>query len=63
MVAADVLVRYQALRGRDVKFLAGTDEHGMKIQKAAQKYFGEAGREREFCDLLSLRFKVRALVP
>ena len=59
LVAADVLARYQALRGRDVKFLAGTDEHGMKLQKAAQKHFGEAGREREFCDLLSLRFKVR----
>ena len=59
LVAADVLARYQALRGRDVKFLAGTDEHGMKLQKAAQKHFGEPGREREFCDLLSLRFKVR----
>lgn len=58
LVAADVLARYQALRGRDVKFLAGTDEHGMKLQKAAQKHFGEPGREREFCDLLSLRFKV-----
>lgn len=58
LVAADVLARYQAQRGRQVEFLAGTDEHGMKIQKAARKYFEEPGRELEFCDLLSLRFKV-----
>ncbi|KAF8155082.1 tRNA synthetases class I (M)-domain-containing protein [Pholiota molesta] len=56
LVAADVFARYQRLRGRDVRFLAGTDEHGMKIQKAALKHFGEPGREREFCDVLSERF-------
>ena len=41
-----------------VVFLAGTDEHGMKIQKAAAVYFdGQAGREQEFCDRLSERFR------
>lgn len=34
-VAADVLARYQRSRGRDVHFLTGTDEHGIKICNAA----------------------------
>ena len=35
-VAADVLARYQRLCGKHVYFLTGTDEHGQKIEKAAQ---------------------------
>ncbi|MCF6158176.1 MAG: methionine--tRNA ligase [wastewater metagenome] len=35
-IAADVLARYKKMRGFDVFFLTGTDEHGQKIQKAAQ---------------------------
>ncbi|MDE1889608.1 MAG: methionine--tRNA ligase [Planctomycetota bacterium] len=35
-IAADVLARYKRTRGFDVFFLTGTDEHGQKIQKAAQ---------------------------
>jgi len=34
-IAADVLARYQRSRGRDVYFLTGTDEHGIKICNAA----------------------------
>jgi len=34
-IAADVLARYWRLAGRDVRFLTGTDEHGVKIVKAA----------------------------
>jgi len=34
-VAADVLARFWRARGRDVRFLTGTDEHGIKIVKAA----------------------------
>ena len=30
-VAADVTARYKRLRGFDVFFLTGTDEHGLKI--------------------------------
>ncbi|KAJ9602411.1 methionyl-tRNA synthetase [Cladophialophora chaetospira] len=38
MVLADVLKRWANLRGDDeAKMLTGTDEHGMKVQKAAQK--------------------------
>ncbi len=36
-VAADVLARYHRLCGNEVFFLTGTDEHGQKIEKAAQQ--------------------------
>lgn len=35
-IAADVLARHKRARNFDVFFLTGTDEHGQKIQKAAQ---------------------------
>ena len=35
-VAADAVARYKRLRGYDVMFLTGTDEHGQKIQRAAE---------------------------
>lgn len=35
-IAADVLARYHRLAGRRVHFLTGTDEHGTKVQRAAQ---------------------------
>ena len=34
-LAGDVLARYRKLRGYDVYFLTGTDEHGQKVEKAA----------------------------
>lgn len=40
-VAADAMARYKRLRGYDVRFLTGMDEHGQKIQEKAQ----EAGQE------------------
>ena len=37
-VACDSIARYKRLQGKDVIFLTGTDEHGLKIeQKAAEK--------------------------
>ena len=37
-VACDSIARYKRMQGYDVKFLTGTDEHGLKIeQKAAEK--------------------------
>ncbi|WP_058485825.1 methionine--tRNA ligase [Defluviitalea phaphyphila] len=36
-VAADAMARYKRLRGYDVKFLTGTDEHGQKIERIANK--------------------------
>ncbi len=35
-IAADVLARYQRLRGKEVFFLTGSDEHGQKIEAAAK---------------------------
>lgn len=34
-VAADVMARYKRMRGYDVMFLTGTDEHGQKIESKA----------------------------
>ena len=34
-VAGDAMARYKRMRGYDVRYLTGTDEHGEKIQKAA----------------------------
>ena len=36
-IACDCIARYKRLRGYDVCFLSGTDEHGQKILKAAQE--------------------------
>lgn len=36
-LACDVISRYKRMKGYDVKFLTGTDEHGQKIQTAAEK--------------------------
>lgn len=36
-VAADALARFKRLTGYDVMFLTGTDEHGQKIQRIAEK--------------------------
>ena len=35
-VAADAMARYKRMRGYDVMFLTGTDEHGMKVEKSAK---------------------------
>ena len=34
-IAADAVARYKRLKGLDVLFLTGTDEHGQKVEKAA----------------------------
>ncbi len=53
-VAADCLARFKRLKGMDVLFLTGTDEHGEKVQKAALS----AGLSPiEFADKVNLRFK------
>lgn len=52
-VAGDVLARYWRLRGRDVFFLTGLDEHGQKVQQAAAK----AGIDPQaHCDRLAPQF-------
>ncbi|TLY23898.1 MAG: methionine--tRNA ligase, partial [Nitrospirae bacterium] len=53
-IAADVLARYYRLRGRDVFFLTGLDEHGQKVQQAAAKT-GIAPQMH--CDRLAPQFR------
>ncbi|MEO6040991.1 MAG: methionine--tRNA ligase [Croceibacterium sp.] len=36
-IAADVLARFHRLRGREVRFQTGTDEHGMKMAQKARE--------------------------
>lgn len=53
-IAADILARYKRLKGNEVFFLTGTDEHGQKVEKAAQ----EKGRSpQEHADLMVDNFK------
>ncbi|MCJ9428865.1 methionine--tRNA ligase [Kordiimonas marina] len=53
-LAADVLARFKRLDGHDVMFLTGTDEHGQKVEKSAEK----AGVDPQaFCDRVSARFQ------
>src|SRR3990170_4565306 len=35
-IAADAVARFQRARGRDVRFMTGTDEHGLKMAQAAR---------------------------
>jgi methionyl-tRNA synthetase len=54
MVLADVIKRFQDLKGRPTVFSTGTDEHGMKIQQAAAK----AGQDPQaFCDAGAKNFE------
>lgn len=53
-IQADVLARYHRLMGDEVLFLTGTDEHGVKIQRAAEKARKEP---QEFVDELSETFR------
>jgi methionyl-tRNA synthetase len=53
-MVADAVARAQRLLGRDVFFLTGTDEHGQKVARAAQK----AGMEpRAFADRMAGAFR------
>ena len=53
-IIADVIARFKRLDGYNVEFLTGTDEHGLKIQRAAE----EKGLDpKKFCDELSKTFR------
>ena len=36
-IIADIFARFKRIEGYNVLFLTGTDEHGQKIQKEAEK--------------------------
>src|SRR3989338_303220 len=53
-IAADILARWNSLLEKEVFFLTGTDEHGKKIESAAEK----AGKKpKTFVDALVPEFK------
>ena len=54
IIQADVLARYHRILGNDVFFLTGTDEHGQKVVKSAEKV---GKTPREFCNKISARFR------
>ncbi len=53
-IIADILARFKRIDGFNVLFLTGTDEHGQKIQKEAEKNKKDP---KEFCDELSEKFR------
>ncbi len=52
-IGADVAARYHRLRGDDVFFLTGTDEHSLNVQRQAEK---EGLTPREYCDRMITSF-------
>ena len=53
-ISCDVIARFKRLDGYDVRFLTGTDEHGQKVAKTAEK----AGKSpRVFCDEIAGQFQ------
>ncbi|MDP3804735.1 MAG: class I tRNA ligase family protein, partial [Candidatus Omnitrophota bacterium] len=56
-VACDTVSRFMKLLGYDVFFMTGTDEHGEKIEKAAQGAGLEIGAEKKFVDSIVPSFK------
>lgn len=53
-IAADVMARYQRLRGKSVRMITGTDEHGQKIQRTAE---AEGRSPQAHCDLIVQGFE------
>ena len=53
-ILADVLARYHRSLGEDTFFLTGTDEHGQKVQKAAEKRHMDP---KQHCDETVVRFQ------
>ena len=51
-IVADFFARFKRIQGYKVFFLTGTDEHGQKIQRAAEKKDMEP---KAFCDEISNR--------
>ena len=53
-IISDVFARFKKIDGYKVHFLTGTDEHGLKIQKAAKESKQEP---KKFCDKISKTFR------
>lgn len=53
-VLADVIARYHRLKGGDVFFLTGVDQHGQKVQQSAEK---QGVAPQEFVDGVTAKFR------
>ena len=53
-IIADFFARFKRIDGYNVSFLTGTDEHGLKIQRAAEK---KGLDTLKFCDEISQTFR------
>jgi len=53
-IIADFFARFKRIDGFDVHFLTGTDEHGLKIQRAAEN---NNIKPLDFCDQISQTFR------
>ena len=53
-IVADIFARFKRLEGKNVYFLTGTDEHGLKIQREAEKNNKDT---KIFCDEISQKFE------
>ena len=52
-IVSDVFARFKKIDGYKVHFLTGTDEHGLKIQRASEASGMDA---LDFCDTISKTF-------
>ena len=58
-IIADFFARFKRMDGYNVHYLTGTDEHGLKIQRSAEK----AGKEPiDFCNEISKTFEDLSIV-
>ncbi|MDP3675510.1 MAG: methionine--tRNA ligase [Novosphingobium sp.] len=63
-IAADAIARFQRMRGRDVRLVTGTDEHGLKMAQTARAEGREtldfatemSGYFREMCSALNIAY-------
>ena len=53
-IIADFFARFKSIDDYKVHFLTGTDEHGLNIQRSAEKV---GKKPKEFCDQISQTFK------
>ncbi|MBI5123848.1 MAG: class I tRNA ligase family protein, partial [Candidatus Omnitrophica bacterium] len=56
-VACDTISRFHRLKGSDVFFMTGTDEHGEKIERSALSKGLKSGEEKKFIDEIVPIFK------
>lgn len=53
-IATDVLARFHRMKGEEVFFLTGTDEHGAKVAQRAKK---QKIKPQELCDKISAKYQ------